>query len=182
MVKLRRCLRLGNQSLARVDILPRLFRVQDLERYRAAKFDIVGQVHGPHSAGAEFPFDLIGTQASARSKIQWTAAAHAPPFLTPTRSRHHGLLPGRRPILDHRAILDPPAMPSPMGPWGTPLTGNSWPGNVDIEGQPAKLKASDRIAVPLRSVTRAIFNCWGCRSQPGAISARRIIVPLPASP
>jgi putative ABC transport system permease protein len=45
--------------------------------------------------------------------------------------------------------------------WGTPLTGNSWPGNVDIEGQPAPLKASDRVAVPLRSVTPGYFQLLG---------------------
>ena len=44
---------------------------------------------------------------------------------------------------------------------GTPLTGNSRPGNVDIEGQPAPLKASDRIAVPLRSVTPGYFQLLG---------------------
>jgi hypothetical protein len=48
-----------------------------------------------------------------------------------------------------------------MGPWGTSLTGNSRPGNVDIEGQPAPLKASDRIAVPLRSMTPGYFQLLG---------------------
>src|SRR5262249_49894423 len=37
--------------------------------------------------------------------------------------------------------------------WGVPLTGNNWPGSLDVEGQPEAVKASDRIAVPLRSVT-----------------------------
>lgn len=42
--------------------------------------------------------------------------------------------------------------------WGIPLTGNSWPGSVDIEGQPAAAKPSDRIALPLRAVTEDYFK------------------------
>ena len=45
--------------------------------------------------------------------------------------------------------------------WGVPLTGNNWPGTVDIEGQPEPSKASDRIAVPLRSVTQDYFKLIG---------------------
>src|SRR4029077_2133451 len=33
--------------------------------------------------------------------------------------------------------------------WGVPLTGNNWPATLDIEGQPAASKGSDRIAIPL---------------------------------
>jgi len=45
--------------------------------------------------------------------------------------------------------------------WGVPLTGNNWPGIVEIEGQPAASKASDRISLPLRSVTPGYFKLLG---------------------
>jgi putative ABC transport system permease protein len=52
--------------------------------------------------------------------------------------------------------------------WGVPLTGNNWPGSVEIEGQPAPAKPSDRISIPLRSVTEDYFQLLGL-----AISAGR---------
>jgi len=45
--------------------------------------------------------------------------------------------------------------------WGVPLTGNNWPGTMEIEGQPAAAKESDRIAAPLRSVTPDYFSLLG---------------------
>jgi putative ABC transport system permease protein len=42
--------------------------------------------------------------------------------------------------------------------WGVPLTGNNWPGAIEIEGQPAPARESDRIAIPLRSATEGYFN------------------------
>jgi putative ABC transport system permease protein len=42
--------------------------------------------------------------------------------------------------------------------WGVPLTGNSWPGRLDVEGQPPAAKASDRIQVPFRAVTEGYFE------------------------
>ena len=42
--------------------------------------------------------------------------------------------------------------------WGVPLTGNSWPGRLEVEGQPAAAKASDRIQVPFRAVTEGYFE------------------------
>jgi putative ABC transport system permease protein len=45
--------------------------------------------------------------------------------------------------------------------WGVPLTGNNWPGQVEIEGQPALSNASDRIAIPLRAVTPGYFELIG---------------------
>ena len=44
--------------------------------------------------------------------------------------------------------------------WGVPLTGNNWPGMVEIEGRPVT-KPADRIAVPLRSVTPGYFSILG---------------------
>jgi putative ABC transport system permease protein len=42
--------------------------------------------------------------------------------------------------------------------WGVPLTGNSWPGAIDVEGQPPAAKPSDRLALPIRSVTQGYFE------------------------
>lgn len=42
--------------------------------------------------------------------------------------------------------------------WGVPLTGNNWPGSVEIEGQPAPAKPSDRLSIPLRSVSEDYFQ------------------------
>jgi putative ABC transport system permease protein len=45
--------------------------------------------------------------------------------------------------------------------WGVPLTGNNWPATLDIEGQPAAMKESDKIALPLRAVTPDYFKLMG---------------------
>ncbi len=45
--------------------------------------------------------------------------------------------------------------------WGVPLTGNNWPGLVELEGQPPAAKAADRLALPLRSVTQGYFPLLG---------------------
>jgi putative ABC transport system permease protein len=45
--------------------------------------------------------------------------------------------------------------------WGVPLTGNNWPATVEMEGQPAATKASDRISLPLRAVTEGYFDLLG---------------------
>lgn len=42
--------------------------------------------------------------------------------------------------------------------WGVPLTGNSWPGAIDVEGQPPAATPSDRLALPIRSVTQGYFE------------------------
>jgi len=42
--------------------------------------------------------------------------------------------------------------------WGVPLTGNNWPGQLDVEGQPPAAKASDRLSFPMRSVTQDYFT------------------------
>ena len=42
--------------------------------------------------------------------------------------------------------------------WGVPLTGNNWPGAIEIEGQPAPARERDRIAIPLRSATEGYFK------------------------
>jgi putative ABC transport system permease protein len=50
--------------------------------------------------------------------------------------------------------------------WGTPLTGNDWPGLLEIEGHPVA-RPSDRIAVPLRSVTPGYFALLGLPIEDG---------------
>jgi putative ABC transport system permease protein len=45
--------------------------------------------------------------------------------------------------------------------WGVPLTGNNWPGAVELEGQPPAAKAADRLALPLRAVTQGYFALLG---------------------
>ncbi len=45
--------------------------------------------------------------------------------------------------------------------WGVPLTGNNWPANIEIEGQPVPADASERISLPLRSVTPGYFDLLG---------------------
>jgi putative ABC transport system permease protein len=42
--------------------------------------------------------------------------------------------------------------------WGVPLTGNNWPGRVEIEGQPPITRPSDAVALPVRSVTPGYFD------------------------
>ncbi|MGH9141088.1 MAG: ABC transporter permease [Vicinamibacterales bacterium] len=44
--------------------------------------------------------------------------------------------------------------------WGVPLTGNNWPGMVEIEGR-LVTKPSDRLSVPLRAVTTGYFTLLG---------------------
>jgi putative ABC transport system permease protein len=45
--------------------------------------------------------------------------------------------------------------------WGVPLTGNNWPGRVDIEGQPPAVRPSDMVALPVRSITPGYFDILG---------------------
>ena len=65
----------------------------------------------------------------------------------------------------HHRVLDRvsaiPGVRSAGFAWGVPLTGNNWPGDVEIEGQPPAMKQSDRIALPLRSVTPGYFDLLG---------------------
>jgi putative ABC transport system permease protein len=49
--------------------------------------------------------------------------------------------------------------------WGVPLTGNSWPATLEIEGQPAATpgatRDSDKIALPMRAATPGYFKLLG---------------------
>jgi putative ABC transport system permease protein len=64
----------------------------------------------------------------------------------------------------HRALERVAALPGVRHAafaWGVPLTGNNWPANVEIEGQPPAVSPSDRISMPLRSVTPDYFALLG---------------------
>src|SRR5580658_878281 len=63
-----------------------------------------------------------------------------------------------------RALERVSALPGVQGAafaWGVPLTGNNWPGKLEIEGQPEASKESDKISLPLRSVTPGYFKVLG---------------------
>jgi putative ABC transport system permease protein len=51
--------------------------------------------------------------------------------------------------------------------WGVPLTGNNWPGQIEVEGLPEPVKPSDRIMLPLRAVTPGYFDLLGQRMVDG---------------
>jgi putative ABC transport system permease protein len=51
--------------------------------------------------------------------------------------------------------------------WGVPLTGNDWPGTVEIEGQPAPKNPSDEISLALRAVTSGYFRILGLEISDG---------------
>ena len=51
--------------------------------------------------------------------------------------------------------------------WGVPLTGNNWPGRVEIEGQPPVTRPSDAVALPVRSVTPGYFDILGIQVADG---------------
>ena len=73
---------------------------------------------------------------------------------------------GDRTAFHHRALETISALPGVRAAafaWGVPLTGNSWPGTVEIEGQAPAGNARDRISIPFRSVTPGYFELLGSR-------------------
>ena len=51
--------------------------------------------------------------------------------------------------------------------WGVPLTGNKWPGEVEFPGQSGSSKLTDRVTVPLRSITQDYFDVMGMTIEAG---------------
>ena len=51
--------------------------------------------------------------------------------------------------------------------WGVPLTGNKWSGDVEFPGQTGTTKLTDRISVPLRSISQDYFDVMGMRIAEG---------------
>jgi putative ABC transport system permease protein len=51
--------------------------------------------------------------------------------------------------------------------WGVPLTGNKWRSDVEFPGQPGSSRLTDRISLPLRSVTEDYFDVMGMRLAEG---------------
>jgi putative ABC transport system permease protein len=47
--------------------------------------------------------------------------------------------------------------------WGLPLTGNKWPGEIELPSAPAATRLAERIQVPLRSITPDYFAVVGMR-------------------
>jgi putative ABC transport system permease protein len=47
--------------------------------------------------------------------------------------------------------------------WGVPLTGNKWPGEIELPSAPAATRLGERIHVPLRSITPDYFAVVGMR-------------------
>jgi putative ABC transport system permease protein len=51
--------------------------------------------------------------------------------------------------------------------WGVPLTGNKWRADVEFPGQPGSSRLTDRINLPLRSITQDYFEVMGMRLAEG---------------
>src|SRR5262249_36439459 len=71
----------------------------------------------------------------------------------------------RERVAVHQRVLEQvsklPGVESAAFAWGVPLTGNSWPFGVEIEGQPAPSKPSDLPVLPARAVTEDYFKLLG---------------------
>lgn len=67
----------------------------------------------------------------------------------------------------HKAALERiaavPGVTAAAFAWGVPLTGNKWPGEVELPGRSASSKLIDRLNVPLRSISEGYFDVMGMR-------------------
>jgi putative ABC transport system permease protein len=71
----------------------------------------------------------------------------------------------------HRLALERaasvPGVTSAAFAWGVPLTGNSWPAEIEIIGQAGSSRLADRINMPIRSITQDYFDVMGMRIAEG---------------
>ena len=62
----------------------------------------------------------------------------------------------------HTAVLERvaalPGVASAAFVWGLPLTGNNWPGTMELIGQTGTGSISEQLSLPLRSVTQDYFS------------------------
>ena len=56
--------------------------------------------------------------------------------------------------------------------WGLPLTGNKWPGTMELVGQPGDGTVAGQLSLPLRSVTPDYFDVMGIGLVDGRASSR----------
>ena len=62
-------------------------------------------------------------------------------------------------VLDRVAAL--PGVVKTAFVWGLPLTGNKWPGTMELVGQPGDGTAAGQLSLPLRSITPDYFDVMG---------------------
>ena len=65
----------------------------------------------------------------------------------------------------HTAVLDRvaalPGVARAAFVWGLPLTGNKWPGTMELVGQPGDGTVAGQLSLPLRSITPDYFDVMG---------------------
>jgi predicted permease len=69
--------------------------------------------------------------------------------------------PGRWKVFHTQALERVSALPGVRHAafvWGLPLTGDKWPGDMEIVGQPGSRRFADRLTLPLRAVTPDYFD------------------------
>ena len=81
----------------------------------------------------------------------------------------------------HTAVLDRvaalPGVARAAFVWGLPLTGNKWPGTMELVGQPGDGTVAGQLSLPLRSITPDYFDVMGMGLVEAAASRR----PTPAT-
>ena len=51
--------------------------------------------------------------------------------------------------------------------WGVPLTGNKWPADIEFPGRPGSSRLTDKVTLPLRSISERYFDVMGMRVTDG---------------
>ena len=79
--------------------------------------------------------------------------------MTVTTVTPNSFLPFHTAVLERVAAL--PAVARVAFVWGLPLTGNKWPGTMELVGEASSDRPADRLSLPLRSVTPDYFDVMG---------------------